>query len=172
MNINQYLEELNTNTTTTLELVGSYSTEALVFKNEGECSIADILEHICISDNRTIFLLKSTADNVAEVSELYGEEKLKKIVVDYKGGPKITENEIKELQGAITDFSSFEHLFLQQRNLLYDALKSGEITISNNTYKHLYLGNMTVTDWLRYLIFHTNRHMNDVKDSSMAYKKI
>jgi hypothetical protein len=171
MEINQYLTELNDNTRSVLELTRKYSGDALTFKKEDECSIADILEHICISDRRTFDLLKSDSEIISPTTELYGDGKLKKIVVDYKGGPKITETEIRELQGIITDFSSFGQVFSQQRDLLQNGLKSGEIAVSNKVYKHLYLGGMTVTDWLKYIIYHTDRHLNDIKDSAMEFKK-
>ncbi len=172
MDIYQYLTALNANTDSLLELVGKYSADKILFKNPEECSIADLLEHICISDERTISLLQSKSVYIAETSELYGDEKLKKIVVDYKGGPRITENEIKELRGAIKDFSSFEKVFSFQRNRLNDSLKSGQITITNQTYEHLYLKTMTVSDWLKYVIYHTTRHINDIKDSELAFKKL
>jgi hypothetical protein len=171
MDIKQYLKSLNASTLSTLELVKNYSPQQLLFKKEGECSVADILEHICISDERTIALLKTPSDIISPAAELYGDDKLKKIVVDYKGGPKITETEIKELTGSITDFSSFEKVFLMQRSSLHNSLQSGEIKISNRIYPHLYLKDMTVTDWLKYLVYHTTRHLNDVKDAEMQYKK-
>ena len=172
MDINQYLTALNANTDSVLELVGKYTPDEILFKNSGECSIADLLEHICISDERTIALLQSKSIYTAETAELYGDEKLKKIVVDYKDGPKITENEIKELKGAVKDFSSFEKVFSFQRNLLNDSLKSGQIAVTNQTYDHMYLKAMTVSDWLKYVIYHTTRHVNDIKDSELAFKKL
>ena len=170
MDINKFLKDLNSNTDSVIELISKYSIDELAFKNQGECSIAEILEHICISDDRTYSLLKGESENISSIKEIYGDEKLKQIVVDYKGGPKITETEIKELKGTISDFLSFEKVFLEQRNLIYYGLKNGEIPISNKTYKHLYLGDMTVTDWLKYILYHTTRHINDIKDSSMKFK--
>jgi hypothetical protein len=172
MNIAQYLTDLNINTLETVELISNYTNSELNFKKEGDCSITEILEHICISDERTLALLKSDSEYTAETTELYGDGKLKAIVLDYKGGPKITETEIKELKGSVTDFFSFKDIFVQQRDLLVNALESGEVQLSNNTYEHTYLGAMTVTDWLNYVIYHTNRHLDDVKDSMMAIKKV
>ena len=172
MNLNTYLTDLNDNTQSVLKVVSEFSSDEMIFKNGADCSIADILEHICISDNRTFDLLRSETDEISPTDELYGDEKLKKIVVDYKGGPRITETEIKELKGIIVDFSSFEKEFLKNRIQLLNALKSGEIIISNKTHKHLYLGDMTVTDWLKYIIYHTTRHLNDVKESSLGIKKV
>jgi iron uptake system EfeUOB component EfeO/EfeM len=172
MNIAQYLTDLNINTLETIELISNYTKSELNFKQEGDCSITEILEHICISDEKTFALLKSESEYIADTTELYGDGKLKTIVLDYNGGPKITEMEVKELKGAVTDFLTFKDIFVQQRDMLVDALESGEIQLSNNTYDHLYLGAMTVTDWLNYVIYHTNRHLDDVKDSLMAIKKV
>jgi anion-transporting ArsA/GET3 family ATPase len=171
MNLNNYLTDLNDNTQSVVKVVSEFSSDEMMFKNGGDCSIADILEHICISDNRTLYLLRSESNEISPTNELYGDEKLKKIVVDYKGGPRITETEIKELKGIVTDFSSFEKEFMKTRAQLLNALKTGEITISNKAYKHLYLGGMTVTDWLKYIIYHTTRHLNDIKESSLEVKK-
>jgi len=172
MNIAQYLTDLNINTLETIELISNYTKSELNFKQEGNCSIAEILEHICISDEKTLTLLKTNSGYIAETTEFYGNGKLKSILVDYIGGPKITETEIKELTGAVTDFWTFKDIFVQQRDILVDALESGQIHLNNNTYKHTYLGAMTVTDWLNYVIYHTDRHLNDVKDSVMAIKKV
>jgi hypothetical protein len=171
MNIPKYLSDLKTNTEEVLNTVRIYSSQELVFRKEGECSIADLLEHICISESRTIALLKSESTEIAPSTELYGDEKLKKIVVEYKGGPKITEVEIKELEGVIPDYLCFEKAFLNNRNSLSNLLSSGQISISNKTYKHQYLGAMTVTDWLKYIIYHATRHLNDVRDSAFEFKK-
>jgi hypothetical protein len=171
MDIKQYLKCLNASTHSALELVKNYSTEELLFKQEGEYSIADILEHICISDERTIALLKTESNNIAATGELYGDEKLKKIVVDHTAGAKITAIEIQELKGSIIDFSSFEKVFLMQRSSLHNSLQSGEIKISNKIYPHLYLKDMTVTDWLKYLVYHTIYHLNDMKETKIQYKK-
>jgi hypothetical protein len=172
MDIKQYLKCLNASTHSALELVKNYSTEELLFKQEGECSIANILEHICISDERTITLLKTESNNIAATGELYGDEGLKKIVADHTGWPKITAGEMLELKGSIIDFSSFEKVFLMQRSSLHNSLQSGEIIISNKIYPHLYLKDMTVTDWLKYLVYHTIRRLNDVKDAEMHYKRL
>jgi uncharacterized damage-inducible protein DinB len=171
MNVTNYLASLNANTEDILKSVRAYSTDELIFRKEGACSIADLLEHICISESRTLALLQSESTEFAPTNELYGDEKLKKIVVEYKGGPKITEIEINELEGTVTDFLSFEKAFLENRHALSDLLSSGQIPISNKTYKHQYLGAMTVTDWLTYIIYHACRHMNDVRDSSFEFKK-
>jgi hypothetical protein len=172
MDLNSYLIVLNDNTQEVLNVMSKFSSDEMIFKSSGDSSIADLLEHICISDNRTFDLLISKTGEISPADELYGDEKLKKIVVDYKGGPRITEAEIKELKGMITNFSSFENAFLKNRVQLINALNSGEISISNMTYKHLYLGDMTVTDWLRYIIHHTTRHLNDVKESFLEIKKL
>ncbi|RFM26509.1 DinB family protein [Deminuibacter soli] len=171
MDLNHYLAELDNNTRNTLDIVDKYSATELLFKEEETCSIADLLEHICISDNRTINLLKSDTTSVAATEELYGDARLQQIVVDYQGGPKITETELRELQGAVTDYSSFEAIFTPQREALKQALLSGEIAITHKTYPHQYLGDMTVTDWLKYIIYHTNRHLNDIMADSMEFKK-
>ncbi|MDJ0367476.1 DinB family protein [Hymenobacter sp. H14-R3] len=170
MNIPQYVADLHANSQAALELIRHYTPAQLAAKNAGECSVAELLEHICISDRRTLDFLTSQSGSVAEVSELHGDEKLRRVVVEYKGGPKITAIELQELTGAVTDVPGFRELFLRQRLQLQQALEGGHIALTNHTYPHLYLGAMTVTDWLRYLLHHTNRHLGDIRDVVLTVK--
>ncbi len=171
MEINEYLKDLSSNTNALLEIIEKYSNDEINFKKENECSISEILEHICISDCQTLELPKSESGKIVNDEYLYGNEKLKKIVVDYKGGPKITEIEIRELKGEVKDFITFKDIFLLEREELTRSLKNGDISLSNKIYKHLYLGDMTVKDWLIYIIYHTQRHLNDILNSYMEIKK-
>ncbi|MGI4835780.1 MAG: DinB family protein [Janthinobacterium lividum] len=163
MTVPQYLAALAANTQTALTLARQYSPAELAFRPVGDCSIADLLEHICLSDDRTLRLLGCSSGLVAPISEVYGDKNLRKILVDFKEKPRLTESETAELKGLATH-AAFERCFLAQRQQLSTQLASGQLVISNRAYRHAYLGEMTSTDWLYYLLHHTTRHLNDIRE--------
>ncbi|NML64118.1 DinB family protein [Hymenobacter sp. RP-2-7] len=164
MTVPQYLAALAANTQTTINLARQYSPAELSFRSADDCSIADLLEHICLVDGRTLHLLSSQSGPVAPIKEIYGDKNLHRILVDYKELPRLTELETAALTGLATTPAAFERCFLAQRQQLDSQLASGQLLITNQAHKHPYLGEMTVTDWLYYLLHHTTRHLHDIRE--------
>jgi len=164
MTVAQYLTALAANTQATLDLVRPYSPAALAFRAAEECSIADLLEHIYLSDGRTLQRLGRESGQVAPIKEIYGDENLRRILLDFTEKPRLTETETTELQGLVTTYADFERRFLAQRRQFSAQLANGKLLISNQAHKHVYLGEMTVMDWLYYLLHHTTRHLHDIEE--------
>ena len=174
MDIASYIENLDSNTEQILAdpaLKGDMASarksaipEQPAFEPGDKWTVIEVLEHICKTERALISVLLRPSDNMAESEELYGQAELKKIIVDSRTQHKITAPEMLHPTGEISSFEQFEQVFSAQRNLLKQHLLSGEIAISNRTRKHPALGDMTVADWLHFLVLHTQRHMEQIKE--------
>jgi uncharacterized damage-inducible protein DinB len=165
MTVAHYLTALAANTQTMLELVRPYSPAELAFRPAGEeCSMADLLEHVCLSETRTVQLLALPSAQIAPVREIYGDAMLRQILLSYTDKPRLTSPETAELQGSVTSYAAFERRFVAQRQQLSTQLASGRLVVSNQAHKHAYLGEMTLMDWLYYLVHHASHHHHDIRE--------
>ncbi|HVA98165.1 MAG TPA: DinB family protein [Bacteroidia bacterium] len=158
-----FLETLDNNSNTTLQLAKSCSEAQLLFKKNDNWSILQILEHICKTDKVVIDLIEKPSDKISETEEILGTKKLTKLVVEARAF-KVKAPEILLPIGTISNVNDFEKLFLSQRNLLKKKIESGKIIIDNRIHKHPYLGEMTIIDWLNFIVNHTQRHLEQIKD--------
>lgn len=65
-------------------------------------------------------------------------------------------------KGEVTDVDAFKKRFQEQRKELKEDIENGKLIIDNRTRKHPRLGEMTVSDWLYFLISHTERHVEQI----------
>ncbi|OFY85616.1 MAG: hypothetical protein A3F72_10645 [Bacteroidetes bacterium RIFCSPLOWO2_12_FULL_35_15] len=164
MPVNSYIKTLDEHTTYTLQLVKSCPPTLQADNINDTWSILQILEHICMTEKLICMLLSKPADKTAETNELFGNDKIKKMVVENRGY-KVKAPESLIPKGDIKDVKEFEKVFLQQRDLLKQEIQTGKITFDNRIHKHPVLGEMTIIDWLNFLIHHTQRHLEQIKDS-------
>lgn len=128
-----------------------------------------ILEHIYIVDKVIYRLLLKPSDNLSETEELLGDNKIKRLVVE-KREYKVAALESLQPKGEITDVLTLETMFTQQRNSIKNDLESGKIIMDNRIHKHPYLGEMTIADWLSFILHHTQRHLEQIKDCLSAFE--
>ena len=126
-----------------------------------EC--ATILEHIYLTDKIVIAIINRPTEKLHTDEEFIGNEKLKRWLVE-KQAKKVKAPEMLEPKGDLKDVATFEKVFLAQRNLLKHQIEKGEIVIDNRIHKHPMLGEMTISDWLYFLIHHTQRHLEQAKE--------
>ena len=160
---NTFFETLDNNTNATLKLATDCSESQLTFKQNDHWSILQILEHICKTDKVVIDLIEKPSDKISETEEILGAKKLTKLVVEARSF-KVKAPEILLPTGNVKDEKDFEKLFLSQRNDLKAAIESGKIVIDKRIHKHPYLGEMTIIDWLNFIVNHTQRHLEQIKD--------
>lgn len=153
----------------TLDLAAACSPEQLVLKKDSGWSIIQILEHICLADKIFMLVVSRPATTIHSTNELVGEQKIKERMMDQRHEQLAAPDSLKP-KGKLTTLEDFENLFLTQRNQLKDQLLHGNIVIDNRVHKHLYLGEMTIHDWCQLIIYHTKRHLEQIKDV-LAEKK-
>jgi hypothetical protein len=167
MDIKAYISQLDDNTHALIQLANSYPAGILTIKKDDRWSILEILEHITITDRVVISLLQRPSEEVHIEEEIYGKQKLERILVRLRE-KKIISPEGLRPKGVLKSVPEFENLFVPNRNTLKSMLQNGSIVIDNRIYLHPFLGNMTVSDWLYFVIHHTERHTKQIEDISKA----
>lgn len=163
MEISEYINRLDKNTETVVSLAKSCTPDQLNKKPANDWSIAQVLEHICMTELSVCKRISKPSDKVNEAATIYGNQKMEKILVGYRDR-KVLAPDFLEPKGKITTIEEFEKIFTAQRNRLKDDLSSGRLVIDNKVYLHPRLGEMTISDWLFFLIYHTQRHLEQIKD--------
>jgi hypothetical protein len=163
MDISDRLTLLDSNTADTLEFVKRFSSAQLSLKKQDGWTILEILEHIVIVEGGCYKLLTKSSENVAETPEIFGQEKLNKLLIERRER-KVVAPEGLHPKGEIKDVASFEKTFLEQRNLFKQNINSNKIIVDNRTHKHPFLGEMTISDWVHFIPMHTKRHVEQIKD--------
>ena len=170
MEIAGYITMLNRNTGELLDLVRNKSDETLNHRSFNSWSILQVLEHLLITERYVLQLLTTPTEKVAPSKVLRGEENLNRILVDLRGR-KVKAPDMLEPSGEINDIREFSTAFLKSRATLGQSLENGNITVDERVHAHPVLGDMTVSDWLHFLISHARRHMEQIRDILRALEK-
>jgi uncharacterized damage-inducible protein DinB len=168
MDLANFIKILDNNTNDTLQLAKSCSASQLNFCKSESWSILQILEHICNADKIIFYIISRPSVKISESTELVGDASLKKILIEQRGQKKYTAPDILEPKGNIPDLESFEKLFLEQRNSLKQDIQTKKLIIDNRIHSHPIMGEMTISDWLNFLVNHTQRHLEQIKDTITA----
>jgi hypothetical protein len=161
MDTKEYFKMLDGNTQDILLMVDGFSANHLSNKKEGGWTVMEILEHICITENRIHTLMLKPSDTTAESKEILGKEKIKHLTVT-EGKEKVMAPEALHPKGELKDVDAFKKRFQEQRKELKEDIENGKLIIDNRTRKHPRLGEMTVSDWLYFLVSHTERHVEQI----------
>ena len=163
MEVEAYLIELESSTREALSLARSCTEKQLAYRPEGKWSVLQILEHICLSDAIMIRVIGRPTTTVSEHAELVGDSKLRTTVAQGRAY-KITAPEALTPLGAFANIAEFESVFVRQVDEFKHDLTSGKILIDNRTFTHRYFGEMTITDWMNFVIHHTTRHLEQIRE--------
>jgi hypothetical protein len=170
MDIQVYIQELDENTAAMLQLAESCPDERLNKKTGDAWTIMEILEHIAITDRVVISLISKPSESMHTGEELFGKEKMHRLLVDLRRR-KIVSPEGLLPKGNLTSIADFESIFTTQRDILKQKLQDGTIEVDNRMFKHPFLGDMPVADWLNFIIHHSLRHGEQIKDTLLAVEK-
>jgi hypothetical protein len=163
MDISAYFSLLDQNTGVALALVRSIDEKKLRMAPEGKWSPLEIMEHIVIVEKAIHNRLSQPSDLLHEKEEVHGPEKIEHLMVTLRDR-KVVASDASHPKGNVQSVSQFEELFQHQRNALKDDLSTGTLIVDNRMYPHIRLGDVTVADWLNFLVFHTQRHLEQIKD--------
>jgi hypothetical protein len=163
LEIPAYITLLNRNTGELLDLVRNRDEATLTHRSFNSWSVLQVLEHLLITEKYVCDLLRLPGEKLAQGLELKGGEKLERILVDLRGR-KVKAPDMLEPRGDIDDLRTFTASFLQNREGLVRALEGGEIVVDERVHAHPMLGDMTVSDWLHFLVSHARRHMEQIRD--------
>ena len=171
MEIAGYITMLNRNTGELLNLVRNHDDDTLNHKSFNSWSILQVLEHLLITERYVLDLLTKPGEKVADTHELHGSDRLHRILVDLRGR-RVKAPDMLEPRGNMSDLNEFTTEFLKIRTGLATDLENGKIVIDTRVHSHPVLGEMTVSDWLHFLISHARRHMEQIRDILTALQKV
>lgn len=158
MNIQNYIFELDKTSNELLKALSSSTQKQLTDKDNENWNILEIIEHILITERTIVNIISKPSNNHNQFAEIIGEEKIYHILINLID-KKITTLDGLKPRGDILDIISFESAFKIHRESLKNDLKNGIIIIDDRVFKHPYLGDMSVSDWLYFLLYHTQRHL-------------
>ena len=158
-----YISHLDQNTTNLLETVKGYSIEKLTEKRGMEWSVLEILEHIYITDKVIYGIVSKPSDKESKTKEIIGQNKLESMLVD-QGGKKVQAPGLLHPKGRFQSLADFNTAFIDLRKVVKNDLITEKIKVDNRVHNHFLLGEMTITDWLNFILFHTERHLRQIKN--------
>lgn len=158
-----FIQTLDKNTSEILAVLDSIPETEIAVKYNDKWGIAEQLEHIYLTEKLVLFIVSRPTNNVSEHAELIGNEKLQRVIVGLRKR-KIEAPERLKPKGDITSAAAFREVFLLNRTALKEGLTSGKIVIDRRKQNHPILGEMTMQDWLNFIIHHTQRHIEQIKD--------
>lgn len=163
MDIAKYLHDLDQNTAEIIQIARQFPHTQLNVSPNNKWSVLQMLEHIILVDRICHAIISRSPDKLGNNPEILGDEKIYKMVVEQKD-TNIMTPALLQPKGEIKDLAAFENVFLSQRNELKKDIQNQKIRIDNRVYNHILLGELAISDWLYFIIRHTQRHINQLRD--------
>lgn len=158
----KYIHDLDHNTEKLIETVRDYSIEDLTAKNGDKWNILEVLEHIYITDKVIYSIVSKPSDTESKTKEIIGVNKLESILVG-QINKKLQSPALLLPKGHFQDLADFNSAFTMLRSSIKMDLITMKIKVDNRIHKHFLLGEMTITDWLNFILFHTERHLKQIE---------
>ena len=163
MTIEGYLKKLDAHTYSTIRCIENIPADYFLIKFENKWGILENLEHIYLTEKLVFFIVSRSTENTSNQAEIVGDEKLERVILGLRKKRIDAPDRLKP-KGELTTLNGFKELFVLNRNNLKEGIASGKIVIDNRIQKHPILGDMTITDWLNFILHHTQRHLEQIKD--------
>ena len=158
----KYINDLDHNTEKLMEAVKDYSLEDLTAKNSDKWSVLEVLEHIYITDKVIYSIVSKPSDQESKTKEIVGKNKLESILVG-QIDKKLQSPDLLRPKGQFQNLADFNSAFRDLRNSLKNDFLTKKIKADNRIHHHFLLGEMTITDWLNFILFHTERHLSQIE---------
>lgn len=158
----KYINDLDHNTEKLIETVKDYSIEDLTAKNSDKWSILEVLEHIYITDKVIYSIVSKPSDKESKTKEIIGVNKLESILVG-QINKKLQSPDLLRPKGHFQNLADFNSAFTTLRSSIKKDLITMKIKVDNRIHNHFLLGEMTITDWLNFILLHTERHLKQIE---------
>lgn len=159
--LHNYIRELDVNTEEFRVLISSISERELACSPTQGWNILQVLEHVLVTERVVLMMLGRPATNRGSSLEQVGDNFLEGFLKD-RVNRKFKAPETLEPKGKIKNSDQFLSSLSAQREKLKDNLNSGNLLVDERLYKHLIIGEMSVSDWLYFLIRHSQRHIDQI----------
>lgn len=163
METSSLINKLSANLLVIIDLANGIPEKEQNIKADGKWSILEIFEHLLLTERSVHRLLLKKAEKQHSSQTMLGSAKIKRMLLDRRS-VKITAPPYLVPTGIFTHIDAFTSAFLAERNGLIDDLKTGRILVDNSIFNHPVLGELTITDWIDFVIAHTERHMLQIQE--------
>jgi quinol monooxygenase YgiN len=164
MDINDFALKLKSTETELLKTIKPCTLQQLTLKQRNGWSILEIIEHIYLTENVIYEITLKPSAHTSVSKEIIGANQIKGKLLEQRKQKIETLESLKPI-GGFSNLETAENTFLKLREKFKTELQSGKICIDNRIFKHPFLGDMTISDWLNFLIYHTQRHIEQIKDN-------
>jgi len=158
----EILTSFNASTHKIIDLLNQTTNDTLVFKmDDAKWSIADIIEHINISDKSGYVAMLRTAPAPSKDILEETQERLRKLAADTNfiaiaPASAAPLGKIKSTEEALA-------LFQPTRNRIADFVSKNELESLAIGFEHPRLGFLTRHQWLLFLAWHSNHHAKQIE---------
>lgn len=159
--LTNYTAVLDQNTKELHALVKSLSDEESAFRPTRGWNILEVLEHILVTERAVLIMLARSSTLRGSSLTVVGDAFLQNFLKD-RMNRKYKAPEGLEPKGRIKTSEQFLVELNGQREKLKQNLLTGTIKVDERQFKHLILGEMSVSDWLFFIIRHCERHLDQI----------
>lgn len=161
MNIDTYLKLLDDNTEQTLALAIQLPAPLPLLKVDTGWTGIQILEHIYLTDKVVSEFIFQAPKGLAPTLHFIGQDELKRRLIleiqPVQAPPAVIPS------GSISGIAQFNVEFKALRDRLKYRLLTETALPINRYYHTALMGDLTVMDWLFFILYHTERHLNQLK---------
>ena len=147
-------------------LTNQFNEQQLKFKSTPTAWNAfECVEHIHLVNAAIVKLLQTpaTQSNENKQTELFGEGKLTHLLVT-KRELKLVSPERFTPTGVFKNLKTAQQAVQKNKEDLLHVLNTIDLSKETDTFVHPRLGEMTKTDWIHFLIAHTERHIIQLQE--------
>lgn len=155
------------------DLIDSCSEEELHFKPTPDSwNILACAEHILLVNSTVYRFLQSPPPTLADnkVSELHSEGKMNHILVTKRDIKRIAPEWVVPKSIFKTGEEAKQAIQKDTTGLL-NILEKTDISKETHTVAHPAIGEMTKTDWMHFLISHTQRHLFQIEEIKEQFRR-
>ena len=160
--IQQLNTDLDNNTNLLLDILDTVPAAKLQLKNpRTEWSIMECAEHILISEQAVAKALQGPSHPIEDRAPDSKLEELNKNFLEFDQRLRVS-SDPETLDGGYDNIKSFSQAFRQNRELIKEALQQAPLEWLCEKLEHAKFGYLTRLEWAYYLIYHTERHLQQI----------
>ena len=150
-----------------LRFIAGITEEQFNAKPKKAWSIAEMLEHVVLTEKMIFMLLRRPSNQQENTTFLLGEKLLEEKLIKQRD-KKLNAPEALLPKGLFGWRAAGEEAFMGTRLNYLHALQNKSITLTKGVHKHPYLGAMSVADWLLFIVFHRQRHFIQAEEDLVS----
>lgn len=160
--INKLCTDLDNNTRLFLDILDTVTPEKLHLRNEQtEWCIMECAEHVLIYEQQVVKALEGAAEPVKDRAPNSKVSDISHSFFEFEKRLRVTGN-ADTLQGGYGNMADFSKTFRQNREDIKAVLHKEPVDWLCKDMEHPIFGFMTRIEWVYYLIYHTERHLQQI----------